>query len=386
MVKNNFVVAEFNRTTCNLHGSVLDRVGLLRLYAIATRRGTKGISKSQTRLNPFLGLLAYIAERNFAMYRGEAFRYKLYPIFDSWAKTLLRPGDNLLSVLGQVNESFKWVKAHGGRTFIDAVSSHPESFWSLLKEEQKIWKSRYPPILPDQHRRALAMLEHTDYVFAPSKFVEDSFLSRGFNPERVFRLPYPIDLSLFKPNLEPRTINKPLTVINTGSLSLRKGTPYLLEAFRIIKKKEPGAKFLLTRQIRDEVKSIIEEYSDLRIEWSGGLPHGKLVQRLRSADIFVLPSLEEGFVRTALEALAAGLPIIVTPNTGVNDFVVSRENGEVVPIRNPLAIAEAVLKWWDKIRSAPVLPVINFNSDLLSFKNFEDKFLGYLKRIAGLNL
>jgi len=93
---------------------------------------------------------------------------------------------------------------------------------------------------------------------------------------------------------------------------LRKGTPYLLESFRIVQKKIPDARLLLTRTIQDDIKPILSRYADLPIDWSPPLPHAQLVERLQSADIFVLPSLEEGLVRTACEAMACGLPAILT--------------------------------------------------------------------------
>ena len=81
------------------------------------------------------------------------------------------------------------------------------------------------------------------------------------------------------------------------------------------------------------------------------LPEEALAERLRSADLFILPSLEEGLVRTALQAMACGLPVVLTPNTGANDYVDDDINGSIVPIRDSRAIAEAAESWWDKINT-----------------------------------
>src|SRR5262249_37043158 len=157
---------------------------------------------------------------------------------------------------------------------------------------------------------ARAMLsEGVDYVLSPSSYVTRSFLDRGYKSEQVLQNVYPVDLSLFQPDPNPRPKNRPLTVINAGGLSLRKGTPYLLEAFRIILRSVPNARLLLTNFIRDDVKDVLARYSDLPIDWAPGLPHPQLVKRLHSADVFVLLSLEEGLVRAALEAMACGLPV-----------------------------------------------------------------------------
>ena len=78
--------------------------------------------------------------------------------------------------------------------------------------------------------------------------------------------------------------------------------------------------------------------------------HADLALRLKSADLFLLPSLEEGLVRTALEAMACGVPVILTPNTGSSDYVTEGVNGSVVPIRSAPAIAEKAIWWWHKIK------------------------------------
>jgi glycosyltransferase involved in cell wall biosynthesis len=175
--------------------------------------------------------------------------------------------------------------------------------------------------------------------------------------------------------------DQPLTIINTGSLSLRKGTPYLLEAFRIIRKQDPTARLLLTQTIQDDVKPILARYADLPIEWSPGLPHAELAKRLRSADVFVLPSLEEGLVRTACEAMASGLQVVLTPHTGAHDFVSRGVNGEIVPIRDPQATADAILRCWERVRAGQVADVGHLREQL-AFDRFAEKFIAQLRRIG----
>jgi glycosyltransferase involved in cell wall biosynthesis len=226
------------------------------------------------------------------------------------------------------------------------------------------------------------MMERVDYVLSPSSYVTRSFLERGFKPEQILRNVYPVDLSCFSPARIPRPASRPLTLICTGSLSLRKGTPYLLEAFRIVRHKIPGVRLLLTRIIEDSIRPILLRYQDLPIDWSPGLPHAQLAERLRSADMFMLPSLEDGFARTVTEALACGLLVVTTPNTGASDLIEPGINGEVVPIRDPQAIADAVLKWADRILVPGWQPRVLLNAELLSFGHFERVFLEQLRQLG----
>lgn len=377
-----FVVATPARTVCDDNARALFRHGYLRLLALGTRRGTAGIPRQITNLNPLFGLLTYAAAEVFSPYRAEAFRFGLLPLFDQWVKGLLREGDHIISSYGYTNECFRWVRRHGGKTFVDAGNSHPQQFWDAMMEEHRRWNCSLPPFSPAWHRRSIAMMEHVDYVLCPSSFVRQSYLARGFRPDQILENHYPVDLSCFSPAASPRPRDGCLRVISTGALSLRKGTPYMLEAFRIVHRRNPSVRFLLTESVHDSVRDIVRQYADLPIDWSPPLPHRELAERLRSADIFVLPSIEEGLVRTALEAMACGLPVILTPNTGTSDFVAPGVNGEVVPIRDAQAIADAIEKWAERLKDEKDAPATRFDSQVFSFSNFERSFLRQLGEIG----
>jgi glycosyltransferase involved in cell wall biosynthesis len=371
-----FVVAAPARSVCDDNARALEHAGHLRFIALGTRRGITGVPAERTRLNPAIGAAAYFFGRFFSVYRGEALRFRLHPWFDRWVGGQLRAGDHLISSYGYANASFRWAREHGGRTFLDGGNSHPENFWSIVSEEHRRWGCAYPPYAPHHHRRALAMLEHTDFVLSPSSYVTRSFLERGFKPEQIIRNVYPLDLVCFRPPAEPRPADRPLTIIFTGSLSLRKGAPYLLEAFRIVHHTEPAARLLLTSSVAAGMEPVLAKHSDLPIDWAPSLPHEALAARLRSADVFVLPSLEDGFARTVAEALACGLPVITTPNTGASDLIRSGANGEVVPIRDAQAIADAVLKWGALRREGAGR--IEFDPARLDFETFAADFLRQL--------
>ncbi|MEO6034318.1 MAG: glycosyltransferase [Verrucomicrobiota bacterium] len=383
----NFVVAAPARTNYyNAYAQVLDKVKRLRFYALGTRRGAPGVPHERTRLNPWIGLFGYASGRVLSPFQEESFRFRLLPWFDRWVLKQLEPGDNIISSFGYTNECFRFVHRNGGKTFVEAGNSHIENFWEVLGDEHRRWKCPYPPVARYWYERSRAMLaEGPDYVLSPSNYVTQSFLSRGFRPEQILKNPFPIDLDCFNPSAAPRPKGRPLTVINTGNLSLRKGTPYLLEAFRIVHQRYPSARFLLTQNVRDDVKPILSRYRDLPIEWSPGLPHVQLAERLRSADVFVLPSLEEGLVRTACEAMACGLQVVLTPNCGANDFVNTGVNGEVVPIRDPKATADAILKCWERVQNGCATSAKDLQ-EKLSFETFAKNFVKQLSSLGFVNL
>ena len=383
-----FVAASFARCGHDYFARVLEKQGLLDFYALGTRRGTQGIPAEHTRLQPIFGLLNYAAVSLFSPFRAESLRFRLFPVFDRWVKSQLRPGQHLLTSYAFANESMRWVKKHGGLTFLDAQNAHPREFWELLTEEAQRWRSPYPPVSRFFNERAAETADLADYVFAPSTFVRRSFLQRGFEERRVLLYSLPVNLQTFRPAPEPRPRERPLTILNTGAICLRKGSPYLLEAFRLIRKQEPQAVLRLTRTVRDDALEVLRRYSDLPIEWGPPLntsipaEREQFVRRYQTSDIFVLPSIEDGYAFVVAEARACGLPVITTPNTGASDLIRNGENGEVVPIRDPAAIATAVLKWWAKIRDGQYIPGLGENQTNLSVEHFDQTIIGHLSQIG----
>jgi glycosyltransferase involved in cell wall biosynthesis len=382
-VKGLFAVAGIARWDGDNNALALANQGLLRFCALGTRRGVNGVPAELTRLNPTIGLAAYLGTLVLSPFQAESLRHRLHPWLDRWVGRLVQPGDHLISSFGFTNRTFKWVRAQGGKTFYSAGNSHPEDFWNIVEEEHRRWNCPYPPIARHQHERALAMMESVDYVLSPSSYVTRSYLAHGFRPAQILRNVYPVDLACFSPPTTPRPRNRPLTVICTGGVSLRKGAPYLLEAFGMVLKKVPDARLMLTVGMMESLKPVLARHSGLPIDWAPGLPHPQLADRLRSADIFVLPSLEDGFARTVTEALACGLPAIVTPNTGACDLIQPGVNGEIVPIRDATALTGAILKWWDRIRSGSDTGRPQFDTSVVSFAHFEREFM---EQLAGLGL
>jgi glycosyltransferase involved in cell wall biosynthesis len=324
------------------------------------------------------GAFGYVTGRFFPRFQGESLRFGMNPVFDAWVRSQLQGGEVLVSSYGYLCDSFEWVRKKGGRTILDAGNSHPDLFWSLVEAEHKRWGCELPPISRQQHERGLKSVEHADFVIGVSQHVVDSIVSRGFPADRAAVIARPVNLKVFSPSPLPRPETRPLTIISTGSLSLRKGTPYLFEAISRVQEMVPNIRLLLTSALEESVAPVMARFRHLNIEWAPVVPQHILAARLREADIFVLPSIEEGLARTIMEALSCGLPCVVTPNTGAGSLVEPGVNGEVVPIRDSGAIASAIEKWWEKIREGYRCPVADLHAGL-SFEAFDKKFYEFLQ-------
>jgi glycosyltransferase involved in cell wall biosynthesis len=121
-----------------------------------------------------------------------------------------------------------------------------------------------------------------------------------------------------------------------GNDFLRKGTHYLIEAFKLID--DPRAELWIRGDVPE---AYLKRIRDPRITIIPPVLRKRLQKIFQSADVFVQPSIDEGFGMTVLEALGYGLPLVVTENVGARDLL-SPEVGITVPIRDPEAIAAAI--------------------------------------------
>ncbi|MEK7950823.1 glycosyltransferase family 4 protein [Luteolibacter soli] len=366
------------RSVCDHHAKVFGEQGRLQGHYLGTRRGADGIPKSLTHLLPLVGAISYAVARPFPNY-GEAAKVACFPLFDAWAKHRIPAGTAVLSSYGYAVECFRKARATGAFTLLDGGNSHFSHYWKVVSDEHARWGCDLPPFPRAWYERGLRSLEVTDWVFSPSSYVTRSFIEEGFSPDRVLHLPYPVHLGHFSSEPQNKLPASPLRVICTGGVSLRKGFPYLLEALRLIRK-ERDAILMLTDSVHPSMRSVLAKYSDVPIDWAPMLPHTELAARLKSAHVFALLSVEEGLARTALEAIACGVPAVLTPNTGASDFIEAGVNGEIVPIRDAVAAAEAIVKCHER-RNANGITVIEGLAENLSFDRFRERLLGHLATI-----
>jgi starch synthase len=380
-----FVHANVVQSPSDAHARVLDGLGWLRAHHVARRKPQPGINPERQGLHPLIGLAVYAATRFLRPYAAESARFALSGYFENTIFKYLQPGDHLLGGLGYLNSCIGKVHGWGGTALLDARNSHPSTFWSIVAEEYGRWDITTPPIWPHHHMRQQRSASIADYFFVPSHFVRKSFLNHGVPAEKLLYLPYPVDLGNFTPPPAPRPASRPLTLICSGGLSLRKGAPYLFEAFRLVRKEVPDVRLKAVNIMDFAMDGMMKRmgFDKLPVEWAPFMGHEQLVSWLHGGDIFVLPTLEEGMVRTAAEAMACGLPVVTTPNSGINDHITEGMNGSIVPIRDPEATAAAILSWWEKIRRGEHDPRDSvMNREALSFETFSNNLLRHLRSIG----
>ncbi len=165
-------------------------------------------------------------------------------------------------------------------------------------------------------------------------------------------LPNGVELESVKSTTLPKTVRRKSGLDETaeiilfvGRLHIIKGVKYLIEALKIISQKYTSTRLVLVGE-GEERQRLQEMVKGLglsnRVSFVGSVPNRKVAEYMSAADVFVLPSLSEGFPVVIPEAMAAGLPIVTTNVRGLPEIVKDGENGFTVDPQNSQQLAEKI--------------------------------------------
>lgn len=176
-------------------------------------------------------------------------------------------------------------------------------------------------------------------IICGSEFVRGGIAECGGPAEKCTIVPYGIDLPAKGPCRSPRIRGAKLRVLTVGTVCLRKGVPYVLEAAKRLSK---VAEFRIVGPIQVSPTAVMQLRQHVNL--MGPVPRHELEAHYRWADLFLLPSVCEGSATVCYEAIARGLPVICTPNTGsvIEDGV----HGYIVPACRGEDIADRVEVLW----------------------------------------
>ena len=197
-----------------------------------------------------------------------------------------------------------------------------------------------------------------DLVLVNSNWSREALRQQGVPMAKIIVVPLAID---FKSDhaLVPINPDGPLKVLWLGSVILRKGIQYLVEAARKLERQ--GVEFLLAGPLGISAQAVRSFPGN--IEVLGRVTRDQLSMYYRQAHVFALPTLSDGFAITQLEAMTHGLPVVTTPNCG--DVVTEGVDGLIVPARDSQALADAIARLND---DRPLLRAMSANALLTVLK------------------
>jgi glycosyltransferase involved in cell wall biosynthesis len=251
----------------------------------------------------------------------------------------------------------------------------------ILVEENERWPGWEPPSPWAAPSPASLEMEEqecrlADAIICPSEFVAQSLCLLGTPAEKIHLLPYGVDPLKFLCQRQPWTGQRPLRLLFMGGVGLIKGIPYFYQALEQLNTRKIDTRLVGSVSIQEPHRSLISR----RIDVVGQVPRSEVLQHYAWADVLVFPSLCEGSATVTYEALAAGLPVITTPNAGsvVRDGV----DGYIVPIRDAEAIAAKLeLLAGDPHLLARMAANAQNRAQEFSWDNYGDRLISTIKKI-----
>ena len=225
----------------------------------------------------------------------------------------------------------------GFKTVVGQMDPSRVEYEIVRKEEEAFpdWVST-PTSIPEEYfERRVKEWQIADRIMVNSPWSRSALIQQGVPEDEISVIPLAFEAEdnsiAHRPNA-----SLPLTVLFLGQVILRKGIHYLVETARLLEK-EP-VEFRVVGPLGINLEQI--KKSPPNIRWLGPCSRIEVKQEYENADLFVLPTLSDGFAITQIEAMAYGVPVIATPNCG--SVVDEGENGWVRPDRSPETWAEKI--------------------------------------------
>lgn len=321
------------------------RKGPTKLRALATRHhpeipSERVVSFNAGALMRFLGSryrrghLSVEALTDYYLERGSWFAEE---VRGRLARLPLVPGrDHFFGFNTNCLETLEFLKERGVFTIVDQVDPGLVEE-DMVQAETERWPgwAKVPGRMPSSYwERLRAEWETADAVLVNSDWSRDALTRQGVPAARIIVVPLAINLKEAGP-ARPINPTGPLKVVWLGSVILRKGIQYLIEAARLLSGED--IEFSLAGPLGisgDVVRSFPNN-----VKVMGRVTRDQIASVYRQGHVFVLPTLSDGFAITQLEAMSHGLPVVTTPNCG--RVVTDGLDGLIVPAGDGAALAGA---------------------------------------------
>ncbi|MEI7534799.1 MAG: glycosyltransferase family 4 protein [Verrucomicrobiae bacterium] len=268
--------------------------------------------------------------------------YAYLPIWKTWFRSQRFPDYNVTqAIMGFATEPFDRAEKTGALKVVDCPNSHPTTYFGYWQRECDLWcPGEKVPIPQWMFARMNRELERADVVLCPSDFVRDTMVLNGIPAEKCFVNPFGVNTSTFCPR---ETVPDKIRFVVIGTVCLRKGHQYLFRAFEMVKRKLPEAELVCVGEIKKDIRRELTKWRGT-FTYLPHMPHAELAKLLATCTAFVFPSQEEGFARVLSEAMAAGLPILASYESGATTLVQDGVEGFIVRGRDPQNIADAMIR------------------------------------------
>jgi alpha-maltose-1-phosphate synthase len=281
--------------------------------------------------------------------------------FDTWTNRIIAPCDAFIAISGAGLLTGRNVQARGGKFICDRGSTHQRFQENIIAEEHRRWNLPQPLAQPHIALREEKIYATADAITVPSTVAKRSFIQMGIAPEKIHVIPYGVRLDQFTPTERPPLDT--FEVLFAGQVSIRKGVPYLLQAFARLK--HPKKRLTIIGGMQDNMRALLPTLPTENVTISDSIPQTQLAKKMSASHLLVLPSVEEGLALVQGQAMACGCPVLATTATGAEDLFTDGKQGFIVPDRDVDALSERM----QQIADDPSLQIRLSEASLLRVKS-----------------
>ncbi len=269
--------------------------------------------------------------------------------FDRAVAGDLSSADFLHAMPGQCLETFRAARAQGIRCVLNHASGPVRDQLEAVRPEYEKYGLRgstFHSFDAAYFGREEEEYRMADFHCVGSSLVRDQLAARGIDPATIWVVPYGADPALFHPGEAAAPSSFKITY--AGQVNLRKGFRILLEALAAPSVSRSWNLDVYGR-VAPEMGSILKEIDPLcPVAYHGAVPRSRLADAFRESSVMVLPSFEDAFPLVVPQALACGIPCIVSDRVGSKDLIRHRENGSIFPVGDAAALREELHYWSER--------------------------------------
>lgn len=270
--------------------------------------------------------------------------------FDKRVARKITQADLFVGWSGSSFNSIRKAKSFNMTAILERGSSHILFQKEILEEESALFGSSMEVVHPGVIETELKEYDEADYIFIPSQYAKNTYIKHGITDKKLIQIPYGVNLEEFYPvQKEDSTFR----FIHCGAITLRKGVQYLLQAFAELNLQD--AELWMVGPLDPKIGHIVEQYSSDNIIYHGSKHQAELKWFYSQCNTFCLASIEEGLAMVQAQAMACGLPIITSENTGGSDLIIEGEHGFTVPIRDVQELKSKMQYMYDHQEQAKIM-------------------------------